>query len=109
MKVKCNPKINIDDIKSDILNADDVAKILGCGLTKARELMNSKGFPLIPSQQILKVYKPALKLWLMQNKEFEQLLAKEIANNIVDKPKITLGNFERQEKVPKELKIKIVD
>ena len=46
----------------------DIAKIFGCSIPTARELMHRPDFPLIRFGKILRVSKPALDEWAMQRR-----------------------------------------
>lgn len=56
-----NESINNNELV--FYNTKEVAKILGCSIPTAREIMYSKDFPLIKIGRNLRVSKSALEKW----------------------------------------------
>ena len=46
----------------------DVARVLGCSIPTAREIMRRADFPLIMVGKNMKVSKPALEQWTMEKR-----------------------------------------
>ena len=46
----------------------DIARIMGCSVPTAREIMHRADFPLISIGKILRVSKPAFEKWTMEKR-----------------------------------------
>lgn len=65
---------NREDIKKKTLSTSDVAEFLDCSEKKARELMKSKGFPLLMVGKNMKVLKTSFDKWIekQENKPIKE-------------------------------------
>lgn len=81
MRVKHLPTMSWEEAP-DIINAEDLSKILGCGIETARNKFDETNFPIIKGMgNLRKADKEAVRLYL-QGKDYSEYKSRTVSNRM---------------------------